>query len=271
MNSRVQYKLIVAASAVGVLLVPSLCDLAFGQSSGMSFSVYNNTQVYNASLDLDGSVLDNSWGCSHGSYSTTARIYSPTNRTAASTSAGLSAEVTLPLNGEYGNFTLVTNVSYTCSCMMNSVVTFSDGRTEQPKVPANVQQAGSDYFTRIASGNYLRRRTWQVLDQTSRALARGGMSVQENFTIQSGQNGCNLSVFTGSTSTNSQGRFCDKYGNPAISDSGCTTSNNQARTIAACGTNPQCTSRFSQKYTISSYQLAPNTVTYGCLDVTITR
>ena len=200
MRRAVAITMFLAAASVAFLC--AFLPRAYAQSSGMSFGVQTSTQVYNASLTAYTNVTDNSWGCVHGGYATTARIYSPTNRTASSQSSGLSASVTLPLNGEYGTFTVVTTVNYGCSCMFNQQVSFSQGVQVQPKVPKNIAATGSDFSKYIAPGDYLRRRTWQVVDQTNTPLQRSGMSITESFSQV--QNVCVISVESASASTNSQ-------------------------------------------------------------------
>lgn len=56
----------------------------------MSFSVYTTANPANNSyaVGMYTNVVDNSTGCAHSGYSTTAKIISPTGRTASSTSNG---------------------------------------------------------------------------------------------------------------------------------------------------------------------------------------
>lgn len=95
--------------------VPAITSPASAQS--MSFSVYQDAALSNAFL-VHGyvTVQDNSWGCTHGNYSTTANIYSPTGRNNPGTSGGLYSNTTLSMNGEEGNYTVVGLGSYSCSC-----------------------------------------------------------------------------------------------------------------------------------------------------------
>jgi len=89
-----------------------------GQSSGMSISVY--TDVYQ-SEDLNmvvyATVMDNSWGCGHSGYMTTAYITSPEGRFASHQSSGLYGNVSIPIDAEYGDYSVNTSGTYQCSCI----------------------------------------------------------------------------------------------------------------------------------------------------------
>src|SRR5688572_9656479 len=95
---------------------------ASGQS-GMSFSVYNDANPLwsggTAKVSAHSSVQDLSWGCSHSGYYTTTRIISPSGRQGAATASGLSATTSLAFNDEPGQWQVVTEGTYFCSCIMN--------------------------------------------------------------------------------------------------------------------------------------------------------
>lgn len=89
--------------------------------AGMNFSVYvapalnsDGTAVYNSV-----SVQDNSTGCGHSGYSTTATIYDPSGSQASSGGSGFSASASMPLNAD-GNFNFGGSVTYYCSCIQNT-------------------------------------------------------------------------------------------------------------------------------------------------------
>jgi hypothetical protein len=104
---------------VGSVILYTLLTPSLATSATMSFSVYtaattgnNETRLY-----MSASVVDNSQGCSHGNYETTARIVSPSNRTATSTSSGLQASTSIAINAEVGTYQMVTTGCYRCSCI----------------------------------------------------------------------------------------------------------------------------------------------------------
>jgi hypothetical protein len=107
---------------IGVLVIfMGLVAAEAAQAGTMNFSVYidhaagsgsNNTKLY-----MYSTAYDNSSGCAHSAYSTTARIYSPSGRLGQTTTSGLSASTNLVVGAEYGSYTLVTNGTYNCSCI----------------------------------------------------------------------------------------------------------------------------------------------------------
>lgn len=99
-------------------------------------------------------------------------------------------------------------------------------------------------------------------DQYGQAWNFANMPVSESFAGIAGQNGCNISIATGSASTNSQGRFQDQYGNYT----------GQPNPIPACAPpyNLQCTSAFTQTISVAGFPFS-HQVTYGCTDVQISR
>jgi hypothetical protein len=119
------------AGWLGSVVCAVLLNASPSYAFTMSFSVYttsaagsNETRLY-----MYATVSDNSSGCVHGSYATTARIVSPTNRTATSQSSGLQASTSILFSGEVGNYSLVTTGSYTCSCIGGGTAGFGGSTT----------------------------------------------------------------------------------------------------------------------------------------------
>ena len=109
------------------VVVGVLCFVLFGparsaaQSYGMSISAYQDADV-----DEDGNmfawttVSDDSWGCTHSGYYTVANIVSPTNRTSASGSSGMSASTSLSVVDDYEEYSVYPMMTFNCSCMKGS-------------------------------------------------------------------------------------------------------------------------------------------------------
>jgi hypothetical protein len=210
-------------------------------------------------------------GCSHGGYSTTAEIYSPSGRSASSQSSGLSASTFLALNGESGDYTVDTRGTYQCSCIFGGTAGYGNTQHVTPRTPGDLVSVPPDYWQYVDLGNYLLRRTWQVLDQSGAPYNYGNITVNEAYSALT--NGCNIVVSQGRGTTNSGGRFCDKYGNDTgISDPGCTTNpaDSNPHNIQYCYSNPQCTSQFTQTISIVGFPFS-HSVTYACTSVEISR
>jgi hypothetical protein len=119
----------IVLSAILAVLASAVPGLS--QSTGMSFSVYNDASgswTNGGTITAYSSVEDLSWGCSHSSYSTTTRLISPSGRQSGSTVSGLSASTSLALNGEEGDWQIVTQGSYHCSCFQ-SFASFGAGHS----------------------------------------------------------------------------------------------------------------------------------------------
>lgn len=123
-----QLTLWVIGGAVCVMCLP---DTAVGQT--MSFSVYHSESLGSGGTIVyaTATVSDNSSGCSHGNYSTTIRLYSPSGRSSVSTASGLRVSTSMPVNAEYGTYSISDTVSFQCSCMHYSYVTAGGGGTFQ--------------------------------------------------------------------------------------------------------------------------------------------
>jgi hypothetical protein len=98
----------------GLLLLLSPAHV-LAQTCQYSFSDYND--VY-ASSDAStiytyATVYDYS-GCNHSQYTTTAKIYSPSGRTASASGPGLSAETGIAVNNEEGSYTSAVNGTFWC-------------------------------------------------------------------------------------------------------------------------------------------------------------
>ena len=105
-----------AALSYAVVLLSLLVGTA--HAGTMSFSVYSDGAI-NSSLTLVynySNVFDNSSGCTHSNYSTTATIVSPSNRTATLQSSGLHSTTSLSINGEYGTYNFTTSGTFFCGC-----------------------------------------------------------------------------------------------------------------------------------------------------------
>lgn len=87
----------------------------------MSFSFYKNLTVGSTGrVYADITAYDNSSGCSHSAYSTTATFYGP-NSTSSFGYGSMSASTSL-LSGD-GDYTVVPSLQLTCSCMNYSRIT----------------------------------------------------------------------------------------------------------------------------------------------------
>lgn len=112
----------IVAGTIGVFLVAANAAVA----QQMSLAVYNDVSggetIYNY-----GSAEDNSWGCSHWGYSTTARLYSPSGRNSSGTAGGLAASTALSFADDSGNWSGVTQGVYNCSCIYGQQAAFGGG------------------------------------------------------------------------------------------------------------------------------------------------
>jgi hypothetical protein len=205
-------------------------------------------------------VIDGRSGCSHSNYFTTVSVYSPSSRSATSSSGGLYASTSIPISAEFGDYTVATTGSYQCSCIFGGTAGFGGGQTVPVRKPGDLRSVPPDSFTYRSLGNYLLTRVWQVYDDQGQAWTKSGTSVTESY--QQISNGCNLQVTTGSTSTNGQGRFDDKYG----------SENDNPNAVPGClpPYNGTCTSSFTQNVVVGGISF-PHQVTYGCTSVSIGR
>ncbi len=113
------------AGAIGLVLGVA----EHGLAQQMSFAVYSDVTlsgdgntVYNY-----GSADDNSSGCTHWNYATTAQLNSPTGRSGSGGSSGLSASTSLAFADDSGNWGAVTQGTYNCSCINGSMAAFGSG------------------------------------------------------------------------------------------------------------------------------------------------
>jgi hypothetical protein len=118
----------------------------------------------------------------------------------------------------------------------------SDSAQVPPRIPQDLKSVPSDSFTYTAPGDYLRVRTWQVWDNYDLPWNYGNMPVNESYTI--GSNGCNIQIATSTASTNSEGRFEDRYGNF-----------DGNHTIPACAIpqHQQCITESTQTISVAGY------------------
>lgn len=105
---------ILALAVLAVLMIPGI---SAGQT--MSFSVYTDSAVTGDGLTMYmyATTVDNSSGCSHINYASTATIYSPSGRSASSTYSGLYTTTQMATDFEIGEWGLVTTGTYNCSCI----------------------------------------------------------------------------------------------------------------------------------------------------------
>ena len=124
--------------------------------------------------------------------------------------------------------------------------------------PTDLQRAPgvADTFTFNAPGDYLLSRVWQVYDRQG-PWTFANQSVTETVAADPGANSCNLSFATGTATTNSQGRFTDKYGNTTGS-----------QTIPACVPLPSCSTSAWQTITVAGVDFS-HVLQFTCQEVTI--
>lgn len=171
----------------------------------MSFSVYNGGSVSNGVVYANSSVIDNSWGCTHSGYWTSATIRSPSGRSAVGQSSGLQASTSLALAGEFGNYQIVTFGTYYCSCAM-ATAGFGGGQTLPVKRPYFLHKY-ADFYKYPTPYLYHRVRDYQVQD-TNYAPIQRVMSTYEWF--QNGIWGCGeVQIDQGGGPTTASGTFRD--------------------------------------------------------------
>lgn len=219
------------------------------QSYGMSFSVYTTPSVGGNGLNLvvTSSAYDNSWGCTHTNYYTTSHISSPSGRSASHQASGLSSTTSMAIAGEYGNYQIGTSGTFYCGCSFLNLG-FGGGQTVPVQKPTSLRVA-SDTYSHQQFNNYERLRIYEVLDQNGNVISLTGQPVTESYGAWE-TNTCGLSpITTGSTQTNNQGRFQDRYYMSGAPN---------------CTSNPACTSRATQTIKVSGFLVRSNTVTYRC-------
>lgn len=243
-------------SLAGLVPAPALAQT-------MSFSVYTDPASGSGYVYVSSSVLDNSSGCSHWGYLTTAKIYSPSSRSAQSTNGGLSASTSLSLSGEFGTYTTVTTGSYNCSCIFGGLASYGGGQPiVVPKpVYANPYNSLTDRSGTPASCStapyYWKVRDIQVEDGSHSAIQRV-MTIGETFANLNPNPNCfgvNLAIGGGPTQQN--GTFRDNLylcGSPTCNGGGsCSFSRDQ--TFSADGETLAPT--FTQTYTCSTASVTP--------------
>jgi hypothetical protein len=119
-----------------------------GVCQTMSFSTYNDI---NADSDLTtlygyGSVDDNSSGCSHYNFLTTASIYSPSNRSSSSAQGGYEATTSLSFDAEEGDWAVSDYTTYNCSCMMGGQLAIGMGLPVAVALTATYWQAPEEVY-----------------------------------------------------------------------------------------------------------------------------
>lgn len=234
------------------------CCVENGQGQGqMSFSVYNTGGVYQNLVYATSTVIDNSTGCDHINYSTTTTLSSPFGSWASGV-GGLGASVSMPFDG-FGNYTIVTEGTYRCSCVGYSLVSFGGGSTQFPvsPIPTSLKLLGTGKQNDCAL--YLRYRNYEVLDQFGAAIPQV-MTVSESFAPYTA-NTCNFgSIGTRTRQTSADGRFGDDfYLNPVPS----------ACVPLPGHPCPSCTATAQQTIRVTGYAVGTYSVTWRCDDATI--
>lgn len=109
-------------------LFTALCFPRPAMAQGMSFSTYTDYAIGGeTTIYMYANTSDNSWGVTHWNYTTTARIYSPSNRSGSSQSSGLQASASIAISGETGYYTMVTTGTYQCSGIFGGVASYGSG------------------------------------------------------------------------------------------------------------------------------------------------
>ncbi len=131
----------------GMLPLP-IALLAFGLSlrpcmgQGMSFSVYTDVTLHwdLGSFYVVSTAYDNSWGCTHSSYTSQIWVYSPSGRYVTSQTTGMVVTATMPILNEFGTYGIARNGSYFCSCIGSIGWYGSGSSTKVCPVPTNFHQ-----------------------------------------------------------------------------------------------------------------------------------
>lgn len=241
-----------------VLVIGLYVHPVFAQS--MSFSVYTNATAGYGNVNISGSVLDNSTGCSHSGYSTTATISSPSSRGASSTGSGLSASASLAIDGEFGTYSMTVTGSYQCSCIGGGRAGY--GGAQSLPVPRPTYAQPYNWSTESGTPNgcssapyYWFVRDYQVRDQANQDISRV-MPLTETMSNQS-PNCFNINLFvTGGGNTTNQGRWRD---NLYLCNS------------PTCNNGGSCTLTRDQTWTADGQTLSPTfTQTYSCSTASVT-
>jgi hypothetical protein len=223
----------------------------------MRFSVYTGGSVSNGVVYANSSFIDNSTGCSHSNYSIQTTISSPSGRVATASAGGSQVSTHLDVSGEFGHYRIVTTERLYCSCGM-AYLTPSGGQTIEVPLPGGLKSIPPDTTTYQGLGAYAHSRIWQVylLDGTTRWQYVA--PVTESFSPAPG--GCNLTILTATTKTNSVGRFTDCYGSLCLN----------LPPIPACAVDPNCSTSKTQTISVMGVPFS-HTVTFRCTGVSISR
>jgi hypothetical protein len=105
-----------------LLIVLVLSGAHFGAAPSadaqtMSLSVYTDAYVNEDGLfSMWGNVIDNSSGCGHTQYMTTANIQSPSGRVAQRQSSGLASDTSIWVGEDEGSYSAYITGTYLCGC-----------------------------------------------------------------------------------------------------------------------------------------------------------
>lgn len=105
-----------------------------------------------------------------------------------------------------------TDVPVSCELSSNWV-SDSRSRVYPRRAPSVVESDSYSPFTYYGLGNYERVKYYSVTDNYGLRYGYAGAAVNENWTIDQQNNGCNITgVETSSATLNNEGRFQDTYG-----------------------------------------------------------
>lgn len=249
------------SSTKSLVLVCCLASSALDvQAQTMSFSVYTNPTAGYGWVNVASSVLDNSSGCSHWGHTTTAAIYSPSSRSASSTSGGMQAGASLSISAEFGTYSTVTTGSYHCSCIFGGNAGYGGGQpivVPKPEYahPYNFSDQGGTPSWCQTAPRYWKVRDYQVRDGNHAAIQRV-MTIGESFSNQS-SNCFGVPFAVGGGPSQPNGTFRDNLficGSPTC-DSGGSCSFSRSQTFSADGQSLSPT--FTQSYTCNTASVTP--------------
>lgn len=230
----------------------------------MQFSASTSKTVSSnlSSLSVYTSVVDSSTGCSHANYSTTVVVRSPSGRVVSARSSGMTARATIPIAGEFGDYSIRTKVEYNCSCIRWGGAHWVRQETYPLPRPADLRKVGSDVFQETCDGSascggsftYSLRRVWGVYDQYGSPWPFNAPVLATQ--AKTGVDSCNVTpVYFKEFSTNNRGRFFREYA---------------ADLTNACHTRPYCRSVLAETFVVMGYRFS-HSLTFRCHGLTISR
>jgi hypothetical protein len=225
----------------------------------MSFSVYTDaSSPDDLTLYMTANVVDNSSGCSHGGYTTTAHITSPSGRVAMSTQSGLQSTTSLQILAESGDFQLDTSGQYTCSCIFGGTAGYGGSAQVQPRVPTYIRKLGNPRWTQGPPYPYRRIQSYQVFDKDCFPMGAGHQFSETYGPISRNATdpACLSTIKQGGGPTDGSGSYDDEY---------------SLQPDENAGTNPSnpCYSKATQTQMIDTKSLASRDIVWTYSDLTI--